>query len=212
MDNDIQMIDLNPENIAAYGVCGYKDLKKHKELRNKLEWFKEYYAKGLRIKALVSGKGGYQGMLEYLPGEFAHRPVAAENYLFIHCVFVGFKAGFKGKGYAGLMIDECIGEAKKERLWGVAVVTRKGSFMADERLFLKKGFEVADRAKPDFSLLALKFDPESPDPRFKHEVLNNLNDYKEGLTILRSVQCPYTEKNVHAILESAEKKFGLKTT
>lgn len=45
---DIEIIDLNPENIADYGVCGYKDLKKHLELRRKIDWFKEYYPKGLR--------------------------------------------------------------------------------------------------------------------------------------------------------------------
>jgi hypothetical protein len=30
---DIQIINLTPENIADYGVCGYKDVKKHIELR-----------------------------------------------------------------------------------------------------------------------------------------------------------------------------------
>lgn len=40
----------------------------------------------------------------------------------------------------------------------------------------------------------------------------SLSDYSEGLTVLRSVQCPYTEKNVNAIIESAEDKFKLKTT
>lgn len=40
-------------------------------------------------------------------------------------------------------------------------------------------------------------------------ILDNLNDYKDGLTIIRSAQCPYTEKNVNAIIESAEQKFKL---
>lgn len=33
----------------------------------------------------------------------------------------------------------------------------------------------------------------------------NLKRYSKGLTILRSVQCPYTEKNVNAILDSAHR-------
>ena len=82
---DTELIDLTPEDIADYGVCGYKDVQKHLELRKKIEWFKQYYPKGLRIKALLSQKGGYQGMLEYIPGEYAHRPVDAKGYLFIHC-------------------------------------------------------------------------------------------------------------------------------
>lgn len=208
---DIQIIDLTPENIADYGVCGYKDVKKHKELRNKIEWFNEYYPKGLRIKVLFSEKGGYQGMLEYLPGKFAHRPINAEGYMFIHCIWVGFKNEFKGKGYAFALIEECINDAKKQKMLGVAVVTREGAFMATNNIFLKKGFKIVDKAKPDFDLLAIKLDKESTDPSFKADMLDNLNNYKNGLTIIRSAQCPYTEKNVNAMIESAERKFKLKT-
>jgi hypothetical protein len=46
--SDIEILDLTPENIAEYGVCRYKDAKKHVELRRKIDWFKEYYPKGLR--------------------------------------------------------------------------------------------------------------------------------------------------------------------
>jgi GNAT superfamily N-acetyltransferase len=207
----IQIIDLTPENIADYGVCGYKDVKKHKELRNKIAWFNEYYSKGLRIKALISETGGYQGMLEYLPGKYAHRPVNADGYMFIHCIFVGFKKEFKGKGYASALIEECINDAKKQNMLGVAVVTRKGAFMANNEIFLKKRFEIVDYAKPDFNLLAIKFDPESIAPGFKSDMLNNLGKYENGLTIFRAAQCPYTEKNVNLIIASAEKKYNLKT-
>lgn len=211
MNKDIQIIDLTPENIADYGVCGYKDVGKHKELRNKIEWFNKYHSKGLRIKVLLSENGGYQGMLEYLPGKFAHRPVNADGYMFIHCIFVGFKNEFKGKGYASALIDECINEAKTQKMLGVSVVTRKGAFMAHNEIFIKKGFKVVDKVKPDFELLVIKFKKESAVPSFKSDILDNLNDYKKGLTIIRSAQCPYTEKNVKAIIDTAENKFKLKT-
>lgn len=199
-ENDVRIIDLTPENIADYGVCGYKDVKKHLELRRKIEWFNEYYPKGLRIKALITEKGGYQGMLEYIPREYAHRPVEANNYMFIHCLFVGFKKEFKGKGLASLMIDECIEESRETNMEGVAVVTRKGSFMADKDIFIKKGFISVDSAKPDFELLAFKFDKHSASPKFR---INTTNQFSEGLTIIRSPQCPYSVKNVDAILETA---------
>lgn len=210
--NDIQIIDLTPENIADYGVCGYKDVYKHKELRNKIRWFKEYYPKGLKIKAIIAKDGSYQGMLEYIPGTYAHRPVNAEGYMFIHCIFVGFKNEYKGKGYASALIKECIADAKKQKMSGVAVVTRKGSFMADKDIFIKNGFEIVDSAKPDFELLVKKIVADSTSPSFRKEVLFDLSRYKKGLTILRSAQCPYTEKNVNAIIETAEKKYKIKTT
>ncbi len=207
----IEVIDLNPDNIADYGVCGYKDLKKHKELRKKIEWFKEYYPRGLRIKIVMSKKGGYQGMLEYIPGEYAHRPVEAEGYLFIHCIFVGFRKEFKGQGVVSRLLDECIQESQDKGMRGVAVVTRKGPFMVGNDIFLNKGFEVVDSAKPDFNLMVKKFDEKSPDPHFRADMEESLKEYPDGLTILRSVQCPYTEKNVKGIIELAQNKYKLKT-
>jgi hypothetical protein len=205
--NDISIINLTPENISDYGVCGYKDLNKHVELRRKIDWFKQYYPKGLRIKAVMSKTGGYQGMLEYIPGKYAHRPVAAQDYMFIHCIFVGFKGPFKGKGLGSALIDQCIAEAKDVGLRGVAVVTRKGPFMAKKDVFLKKGFTVVDTAEPDFELLALKFDASVADPKF---TIPPVKGYPDGLTVIRSPQCPYSEKNVNEILETA-KKMGIKS-
>lgn len=199
---DISIIDLTPENIADYGVCGYKDVEKHLELRRKIDWFKEYYPKGLRIKAIISKTGGYQGMLEYIPGKYAHRPVDAQNYMFIHCLFVGFRKEFKGKGYASSLIANCMEESKMLNMDGVAVVTRKGSFMADKDIFLKKGFKCTDSVKPDFELLSLKFNMSASDPKFKPFTPDK---YNKGLIIMRSAQCPYSVKNVDAILETAKK-------
>ena len=184
--NDIEIIDLTPETIADYGVCGYKDVEKHVELRKKIAWFKEYYPKGLRIKIIMSKTGGYQGMIEYIPGKYAHRPVKAEGYLFIHCVFVGFKKEYKGKGFASLLLDECEKDAKNNHMLGVTVVTRKGPFMANNTIFLNKGFQVVDQMKPDFQLLVKKFDPISKNPRFKLNSKALESTYQKGLYVLRS--------------------------
>ncbi len=199
---DITIIDLTPENITEYGVCGYKNIKKQLELRRKVEWFNTYYPKGLRIKIVFSKTGGYQGMLEYVPGKYAHRPVHAKEYMFIHCIWVGFKNEYKGRGYASLLIDECIKDAKSIHMQGVAVVTREGPFMARKDVFLKKGFVLVDRIDPDFELLVLKFDQKAANPEFNHLTAEK---YNKGLTIIRSPQCPYSVKNVEAIIRTAKK-------
>lgn len=206
--DDIAIIDITPSNIADYGVCGYKDVKKQLELRRKIDWYKEYYPKGLRIKGLISKSGGYQGMIEYIPGKYAHRPVNAEGYMFIHCMFVGFNNAFKGKGYASQLLQTCIGEANATKMHGVAVVVRKGSFMAKRAIFIKHGFEPVDTAKPDFELLALTFDNTANHPSFKQLTPQH---HPDGLTIFRSAQCPYSVKNVDAIMKTAE-KMKIKTT
>ncbi len=208
----VKITALTPDNISDYGVCGYKDAKKHVELQKKIFWYSQYYPKGLRIKAVFPKTGEYQGMIEYIPGEYAHRPVYAARYMFIHCLFVGFKKQYKGQGLASALINECLADAKKLKMDGAAVVTRKGSFMADSRIFLKHGFAPVGSAPPDFELLAKKFSPKAKNPAFKPGMEESLKKYAKGLTILRSAQCPYTEKNVNAIIKSAKEKYKVRTT
>jgi hypothetical protein len=91
-------------------------------------------------------------------------------------------------------------------LQGVAVVTRKGSFMAGSEIFIKNGYTTVDTAKPDFELLVKKFARSVADPKFKIKP----NNYTKGLTIIRAGQCPYTVKNVKEICETAKKDYGIK--
>lgn len=190
--------------VQDYGLCSYKDVKKHRELQRKITWMEKYQPLGLRVKILDAGEDGSQGMIEYIPGKYAHRPVDAAKFMFIHCIAVGYKKEYKRHGLGSMLLEACIDDAKAEGLKGVAVVTRKGSFMADKHLFLKAGFAVVDTLAPDFSLLVLKFDETTANPRFKKENNENLRNYVEGLTIMRSAQCPYTVKNVEKIIKTAE--------
>ncbi len=64
-------------------------------------------------------------------------------------------------------MDECLKEAKKEKMYGVAVVTRKGPFMVGKEFFVKNGFKVVDTSPPDFELLVHIFDNDAFIPKFK---------------------------------------------
>lgn len=205
----VEIIDTNADNILEYGVCGYKDIKRA-GYSEKIEWLKDRFPEGMKIKTLYSDKDGTQGMLEYIPGEYCWRPVEAGGYMFIHCIFLGFKRAYKGKGYGSLLVNECLKDAKKEKMYGVAVVTRKGAFMAGKELFVKNGFEVVDTAPPDFELLVKKFNKNAPTPKFKEGWEKRLSKYGKGLTIIRADQCPYTVKNVKEISETADKVYGIK--
>lgn len=209
--NDYKIVSLTPETFAQYGACGYKDIEKHRELKAKLDWFTSYYPKGLRIQLVISAMGGNQGMIEYIPGALAHRPVHAKDFMFIHCLFAGFRNEYKGKGFASALLATCERDAEALHMKGIAVVTRKGSFMANRNIFVKNGFETVELAKPDFELLVKKFGQTTENPYFNTQVLNSYEQYGTGLTIFRSPQCPYTEKNVRAMLETAEMKFGIQT-
>jgi hypothetical protein len=204
----VEIIETNGENILEYGVCGYKDIKRAGYLE-KIEWLKKRFQEGMRVKTLYSDKDGTQGMIEYIPSEYCWRPVEANGYMFIHCVFSGFKNSYKGKGYGSLLVEECLEDARRGNLHGVVVVTRKGPFMAGKELFVKTGFEVIDKAPPDFELLVKKFNKNAPAPKFKGEWDKRLSHYNKGLTIIRADQCPYTVKNVREMSEAAEQSYGI---
>jgi GNAT superfamily N-acetyltransferase len=205
----ISIIDMTPDNIGMYGVCSYKDTRQEGFWR-KIEWMKARQAEGLRVKTLYSEAGKTQGMIEYIPGEYCWRPVIAPGYMFIHCIFVGFKKDYKGKGYGTQLLNECIGDARKANMHGVAVVARDGTWMAKKEFFLKNGFAVVDTAPPDFQLLALRFDDGAPVPCFAADLDKKPASYGDGLTILRSDQCPTLAKSVREISETAEKVYGIR--
>lgn len=204
----INIIDTNATNILDYGVCGYKNPKKA-GYKEKIDWLKERYNEGLKIKILKIEDGGTQGMIEYLPGEYCWRPVDARGYMFIHCIFVGFRRIYKDKGYGALMLEECLKDAESQNMHGVAVVTRDSSFMVGKKFFLKNGFQIVEKANPDFQLMVKTFDEVAPMPKFTINTQKLETDYAEGLTIIRADQCPYSVKNVNEICEVAEKTYHI---
>ncbi len=204
---DIKIVGTTPENIHQFGMCGYKNTK-NQGYRNKLEWTKKRFAEGMRYKMLVSGEKGAIGGIEYIPGEYAWRPVEAKGYMFIHCIFI-LPKDVKGKGYGQQLVQACIDDAREQHMKGVAVVTRKGTWMAGRELFLKMDFGVSDDARPDFELLTLKFDSRFPDPSFSKGKADQLKKYSDGLYLITSDQCPYAWKAVTEIGEAAEKDYQI---
>jgi hypothetical protein len=203
----VEIVDTTIDNVAGLGVCGYKNAKKE-GFPEKVGWLKKRFPEGLVMKTLVSDSDGAQGMIEYIPGELCWRPVDAAGYMFIHCVFVGFKSTYKNKGYASLLLAECEKDARKSHLHGVSVVTRKGSFMIGQEFFLKHDYAPVATATPDFVLLAKRFRAAAPAPRFNLDA-RRLDAYSHGLFIIRADQCPYTVKNVREICETAKADYGI---
>lgn len=204
----LKIIDINLDNVQGFGLCGYKNIKQE-GYKRKINWLKKRFKEGMKVKILDSAKNGAFGMIEYVPGEYAWRPVEAKGYMFIHCIFVVFKK-LKGKGYGSTLVEKCMKDAKVEKMHGVAVVTRKGTWMAGRELFVKLGFELVDKAPPDFELLVKKFKKSAPSPRFKGDWEKRLAKFGKGLTIIRSDQCPYVAKSVREILETAENFYSIK--
>jgi len=205
--SDYQIIDTHADNVGGCGHCGNKRANNPGH-RRKTNWLKDRYAEGLRYKVLRSAKADDVGMIEYALGNCAWRPVEAEGYLVIHCLWVLGK--HQGKGLGSLLLESCLEDARKSRRRGVAVVTSSDSLMAKSDVFVKAGFVPVDRAMGSseasaapYELLVKKIKKTAPDPRFIVDRERAFRRHRKGLAILAADQCPYAAKSVERIAEAA---------
>lgn len=201
----ITFLTAQPDKLTDYAMCGYKN-PKNECFRSKAAWYKEHYSEGLRHIVMRHEKDGDVGGVEYTRGENAWRAVDAEGYLFIHCIYI-MKKPYKGVGLGEELINQVIKAAKEEGKNGVAVLVRKGSWMASSDIFSKLGFETADTEKPDFSLMALRFDENAKMPSIKRNVVPK--EYGKGLTLEISKQCPYVQKGLGEMAAVAKETLGI---
>jgi hypothetical protein len=146
---------------------------------------------------------GERGFIEYISGKFAWRAVHAEDFMFIHCLWVVGKS--KGKGFSKILLAECIKEAKKSGLNGVAMVVSEGNWLARKDILEKLGFKSVAKAPPAFDLMVLKF-KKCDDPFFPKDWDARIKKHKHGLTVIRTDQCPYLDDAVNTINDYAKKE------
>jgi GNAT superfamily N-acetyltransferase len=206
---EVQIIEMITKDAGKVPLCAFKD-PRNEGYQYKFQWIKKRMSEGLKVKMLNTPDDGVVGYIEYVPGEHAWRAVNADDYMFIHCIYIQEKR-CKGRGYGTLLLEDCVKDAKKANMNGVAVVTRKGTWMVGKELFLRNGFEEVEKALPDFSLLVKKFKKPAPTPSFRGGWDKKLKEFSKGLTIISSGQCPYNVKMVNDIAEIAREKIRNKT-
>jgi hypothetical protein len=129
--------------------------------------------------------------------------------MLIHCIFID-KRQNKGRGYGSLLVQECIEDARRQGMKGVAVVASEGTWMASPDLFFKNGFEIVEEAPPYYKLMAKKFG-KAPPPSLRRETAENLGKCK-GLSLIYTHQCPFSARFLNDIEEFAvEEDLGLKS-
>ncbi|HVP36733.1 MAG TPA: GNAT family N-acetyltransferase [Terriglobales bacterium] len=202
MNNQINIVTLTADNYQKFGCPCFLN-PKHEGHLKKLEWLKKRFAEGLKIKLLFAENEKKPiGFVEYVPGEYAWRAVDARGYLFIHCIWISLNK-YKEKGYASLLIEECLKDAKKQGMYGIAAITSEGPFMAGRDLFLKNGFCSVAKTKPSFELM-IKPLKKGPLPKFT-DWEKQLSRYK-GLNIVYANQCPWIARSIKNLCEIAERK------
>jgi hypothetical protein len=184
---------VGPGNLSDCGVGCIKN-PKHEGYEPKVGWLEERFAEGLRFLLFRDGKGRPLAFLEYVPGEYAWRPVDAKGWLFVHCLWVYSKGQAVG-GLGGRLIRACMEEARQAGATGVAAMVSDGPWMAGKEVFLKNGFEqIAESDR--FQLIVHRLG-EGPEPRFR-EIGTKWSKHR-GLHIVYSAQCPYLPKSVNDV-------------
>ena len=164
--------------------------------QRKRAWLRDRFAEGLRIRMLGRRDRrkwqGERGFVEYIPGSHAWRAVEADGYLFVHCLWVVGKS--RGKGGATTLLDVCMEDAEQGGYAGVATVAAENGYATTRRFWERHGFEAVAESDPKMALMVRRLDDDAPPPRLSAGALRGPAHYAEGLTILRSDQCPYLDE------------------
>jgi L-amino acid N-acyltransferase YncA len=199
----ISLDKVGPGNLADCGI-GCLTGPKNIGYQTKIEWLQERFAEGLRFLLFRDSKNKPLGFLEYVPGEYAWRPVDAKGWFFVHCLWV-YSREQKVGGLGGRLIAACVEEARQNNAIGVAAMVSAEPWMASNKIFLKNEFEEV-AAIDRFQLIAYRL-REGPEPRFRG-IEGNLRKYR-GLHVVYTAQCPMLPKSVQDLSEMAA-EHGLK--
>lgn len=192
--------NVTASNVDKSGFFCYMSKPKAPGYRQKLAWLKERFAEGMQIRILHETGGRDVAFIEYIPGESAWRAVQAPGYLVIHCLWVVGKG--KGKGYGTQLVQDCIAEARTQGKYGVVMLSSDRTWLAGKKLFLMNGFTQIDQAPPSFQLLVYRFG-DAPLPNLPQDWERRQAAFGDGLTVVRSGQCPYIENATNDLLRSA---------
>ena len=199
----VKIKEITPQNVREETLYCIRDIT-NPGFESKRKWFVKRYDEGLRMKILKDEANKMIGFVEYIPAYMAWRPVNAHNFMFIHCIAVYSKKN-RNQGYGSILLKEVEKDAKSNGMVGVCVMSSKGAWLADKSIFEHNGFEVIAK-KDRFELLSKKWDTAAADPKFMDWTAQQAK-YK-GWHLLFANQCPWHEKSVKAMLNTAM-DFGI---
>jgi GNAT superfamily N-acetyltransferase len=199
----VSLVKVGPGNVSECGI-GCLTGPRNVGLRPKVEWLQRRFGEGLRFFLFRDKQDRPLAFLEYVPGEYAWRPVDASGWLFVHCLWV-YPRGQKVGGLGTRLIQACVEEARREGAIGVAAMVSDGPWMASKHVFVKNGFtQIGEVDRFQLVIHRLK---DGREPRFR-EISGKLVKYR-GLHLLYCAQCPMLPKSVNDLSEMAA-EHGLK--
>ncbi len=199
----MKLIEVTPDNAVKETFFCIKNTKVQ-GFKDKESWFKKRQEEGLKLKILKTDDDKMIGFIEYVPAINAWRPIDADTFMFIHCIYIYSKKE-RHKGYGGLLLADAEKEAKTLGMDGLCVMTSAEGWLANKTIFEANGF-VQIEEKDRFQLLAKTWTTEAKTPRL-HDWHSQQQHYK-GWHLSYADQCPWHVKSAEAILNLAM-DFGI---
>jgi len=193
MNLEPEIIDVSPDNLSDHPqvICFINP--KHELYHKKVDWLKEQFKNGLKIKLLyLKNENKPIGFIEYIPGEFCWRSVDAKGYMFIHCLWTNGKK-FQHQGLGQLLLEAV--EKDSQDMLGIAVMTSDKSFMTTKEIFVNNGYQIIEESGKDQLMIK----------QFKDGPLPSINDWQKelvkykGLSIVYSKQCPWVARFIEEV-------------
>ncbi|GIP18166.1 N-acetyltransferase [Paenibacillus montaniterrae] len=191
-------LEIVKNKIGQNGCYCMRSMKNHSGYLKKLKWTEENFDQGLEYLQIKDGKKTL-GFIEYSPGQYSWRAIHADNYMVIHCIWVGTP----GMGLGSQLIQLCLEAARQQKMKGVAVLTNSDTGWAPSKeLFIKNGFSFVQSGPYSFELYVYSFE-DTLLPYFPDNWSQRLARFSEGLTILKTNQCPYLEVATENLIKAA---------
>jgi GNAT superfamily N-acetyltransferase len=198
-------LTLTEQNIDSEHICcAFSDKKCSESYELKKQWLTREFDNGYVFRRLDERAKVF---IEYGPAEQAWVPVTAPNTMMIGCFWVSGR--YKRKGHGKALLQEAVEAAKRLGKDGLVTVvgTKKFHFMSDTRWLLRQGFEICESIPSGFSLVSLDFNETGSRPRFNDSVKTGACPVEEGIMVIYSNRCPYSEYHVKAsLVETAAKR------
>lgn len=201
LEEQVNLIEVTPENVEDYGVFCAKN-KKAPGYQEKIAWMQQKLNRRVKLQILTDSQGKQLGFVEYTPAESAWRALAAPDYLFIQCIYVARKPN-RNQNLGSLLLSAVEREARNTGKAGICVLTSDGPWIANKTLFEKNGF-IPSAIRGRFELLYKSFDPDAAPPKF-FDWTDALTQH-QGWHLLYADQCPWHLKSVAALTEVAREQ------
>lgn len=191
----MEYIRVTKDNLEKEHICCAISDNGDVLVSSKKAWLEERFDEGLVfLKSVERGKC----FIEYIPGEYAWVPIAADGYMYIDCLWVS--GSFKGHGYSNDLLGECIRDSREKGRKGLCILSsaKKRPFLADSNFLRYKGFRVCDEADNGVQLWCLPFGEGIDEPGFK-DCARYPHVDEPGYVLYYTNQCPFTAKYVPAV-------------